>query len=64
MHSIVQQKTCCVYLHVCMFLIGGEMAEPVRTKLGIQIQLDSGSALVKSRLRSQVFVAAKTAVGY
>jgi len=36
-----------VCLYVCMFLVGSQMIGPIVIKLGRQIQLDTGSVLVK-----------------
>jgi len=37
-----------------VFFISGRTAESIGTKLGTRIHLDSGSVLVKSRLRSRL----------
>jgi len=42
-----------VCMSVCMFFIVGQTAGPIGTKLGTQIQLDTGSVLGKSRSMSR-----------
>jgi len=45
----------CVYVStsICMFVIIGQMAGPIRTKLDVPIQLDPWIVLGKSRSRSR-----------
>jgi len=59
MHYYIVDLLC-----VRMFLIGSQVAGPIRIKRSKWIHLDPGSEVVKSGSRSEAFVAAKTAVCY
>jgi len=41
----------CVYLSVCMLPMPGRTAGPIKTKFGIGTHIDSGSVLVKLKVK-------------
>jgi len=59
---ILTYKICCVCMCMCMFLIDGQMAGPIRTKLSTWIHLHLVKVLVKVKVEviveGLVFVAA------